>query len=149
MYRHTQVGALILASLAAPVALRWGATQLPGAPKALLVVAAAVIAVAALLFATLTVSVGDGELRIRFGPGLVRRRWRLADIRSCEVVKNPWWYGIGIHLTPRGWLYNVAGSGAVEVGLRDGRRFRLGSDEPEELCRVLRERAGLPAATPC
>ena len=57
----------------------------------------------------------------------------LADITCVEVVSVPWWYGRGIHLTARGWIYNVGGNRAVEITLKSGRRFMLGTDEPELL----------------
>jgi hypothetical protein len=34
-------------------------------------------------------------------------------------------------------LYDVAGTKSVEVRLRSGTRFRLGTDEPEKLLAVL------------
>jgi hypothetical protein len=67
---------------------------------------------------------------------------QLADIASCAVVQNPWWYGWGIRLTPQGWLYNVAGRSAVEIRLKSGKRFRIGTDEPQQLCQALQQALG-------
>jgi hypothetical protein len=55
------------------------------------------------------------------------------EIEECTIVKNSWWYGWGIRLTPYGWLYNVAGWEAVEVLLKNGKKIRIGTDEPEKL----------------
>jgi hypothetical protein len=41
-------------------------------------------------------------------------------------------------------LYNVSGTNAVEIKLRSGRRFRIGTDEPEALARALRMVIGGP-----
>lgn len=41
--------------------------------------------------------------------------------------------GWGIRITPHGMLYNVSGSEAVEIRMKNVRRFRLGTDEPEVL----------------
>jgi len=60
-----------------------------------------------------------------FGPGIIRKRVRLADIVGCEAIRIQWWYGWGIHLTPYGWLYNVSGFDAVAITLRDGQTSRL------------------------
>ncbi len=57
----------------------------------------------------------------------------------------PWGGGVqrkeislgGIHLTPEGWLYNVSGFRAVAVRLKSGKRFLLGTDEPERLCQAI------------
>ena len=46
-------------------------------------------------------------------------------------------YGWGIHLTPRGGLYNVSGFRAVAVRLKGGKRFLLGTDEPERVCEAI------------
>jgi hypothetical protein len=52
-------------------------------------------------------------------------------------VRNPWYYGWGVRLTPHGILYNVSGLNAVELLLDDGRRVRVGTDEPDALVRAL------------
>ena len=49
------------------------------------------------------------------------------------MVKNPWYYGWGIRWTPDGPLYNIAGEGGVMLILADGKKIRIGSDEPELL----------------
>ncbi len=137
-YRHTQTGTVILVSLGAAMAVFLGLfISLGWHPGGIAVLC--ILAVVAVLFGSLTVSVGDGWLACRFGPGLFRKRWALAEIRSATVVRNPWYYGWGIHLTPRGWLYNVSGLGAVELVLASGKKARIGSDEPEKLAEAIRQ----------
>jgi hypothetical protein len=58
-------------------------------------------------------------------------------------VTNPWYYGLGIHWTPHGILYNVSGFSAVEVRLFPGTTFRVGTDEPDQLCAAIRQAAGV------
>jgi hypothetical protein len=53
-------------------------------------------------------------------------------------VRNKWWYGWGIRLTPHGWLFNVGGLDAVELELASGRKFRIGTDEPQGLLNAIR-----------
>lgn len=106
-------------------------------PDAPLLAVLAILVVTAVLFASLTIEVEGGVLTVQFGPGLIRKRVLLATIRSCEVVRNPWWYGWGIRRTPHGWLYNVSGLAAVELTLQNGRRLRMGTDEPERLCQAI------------
>jgi hypothetical protein len=110
-------------------------------------VVAIIVIVTLILFSSLTIQVDDGALGWWFGPGspgLIRKAVALSDVSEAAVVRNPWWYGWGIHLTPRGWLYNVAGSGAVEVTLRTGARFRLGTDEPDVLAQAILDRSDAP-----
>ena len=96
-----------------------------------------IVSVAGWMFSTLTIAVDAQSLRWWFGPGLMSREIARAAIASVEHVRNPWWYGFGVHRTPRGWLYNVGGLDAVEIALRDGGALRLGTDEPEALLGAL------------
>ncbi len=54
-------------------------------------------------------------------------------------MKNPWYYGWGIRLTPHGWLYNVSGSYAVEIKTKTGKKYRIGTDVPNELEKAIRQ----------
>jgi hypothetical protein len=134
-YRHTQVGwkvygALVPASviLIAIFVTRDGQT---------LGVLMAILALTLGLFGWLTVDINARRLLIQFGPGLIRRSISLDTIRGFAAVTNRWYYGWGIRLTPHGILYNVSGLQAVELLLDDGRRVRIGTDEPEALVRAL------------
>ncbi|MCY3022359.1 MAG: hypothetical protein NTW87_25545 [Planctomycetota bacterium] len=90
-----------------------------------------------LLFHSLTVTVSDQELEIRFGVGLIRKTYPTSLLQSCEIVRNSWLYGWGIHKMRGGWVYNVSGFDAVEITLSDGRKARIGTDEPRELAGVI------------
>ena len=98
-----------------------------------------VITVALVLFSSLTVIIWEEELEVRFGPGPIRKRFKLNEIKSCHVVKNPWYYGWGIRLTPHGMLFRVSGFDAVEIKLRTGKKFRIGTDVPQELEEAIRQ----------
>ncbi|MDY7014940.1 MAG: hypothetical protein SVX43_15355 [Cyanobacteriota bacterium] len=72
---------------------------------------------------------------------------RFGHDTEAVAVKNPWYYGWGIRLTPRGWLFNVSGLDAVEISLNSGRHFRIGTDRPRELERAIRRAAHLSSET--
>lgn len=93
-----------------------------------------------LLFHSLTVEVTDETVHVYFGVGLASFDFALRDIESVAAVRNPWYYGWGIRITPHGWLYNVSGRDAVELRLRSGSRVRIGTDEPHRLVAAI-ERA--------
>jgi len=93
------------------------------------------------LFYRLKITIEDGTLCASFGPGIIRRKVRLADIVGCEPIRIRWWYGWGIHLTPCGWLYNVSGFDAVAITLHDGRRLALGTNDPHGLVAAIRNSA--------
>ncbi len=135
-YRHTQIGWVVLGMVAAVSALV--VPFLPGGGWPVL----AVLALVLLLFSTLTVEVDGEALRLRFGIGLVRKRLALDEIRAWHAVRNPWYCGWGIRLGPRGVLWNVSGYDAVELVLADGRRFRVGTDEPGALVDAIARATG-------
>jgi hypothetical protein len=104
----------------------------------------AILLVVTYFFDSLTVIVETERLRFFFGPGLVRKSFSLAEIKSCRAVRNKWYYGVGIHLTPHGMLYNISGLDGIELQLQSGRKVRIGTDEPQKLSelvnRLMREK---------
>jgi len=95
------------------------------------------MAISAFAFSSLTVTVRDGQLSWWFGPGIVKKTVPLSTIVSAEPTTTSILNGRGIHLTGRGWLYNVGGRQAVLVTQQDGKRFLLGTDEPDSLAHVI------------
>jgi hypothetical protein len=89
-------------------------------------------------FYKLTIVIDDEALCASFGIGLIRKKLPISEIAGCEPIPIRWWYGRGIYLTPEGWLYSVAGWDAVAITLRDGRKFALGTDDPDGLVAAIR-----------
>jgi hypothetical protein len=136
MYHHTQSGTVTrLAALAGVGVAVLVLARFGSSPALWFLVGVAVLGVLAL--SSMTIEVDQERLRFWFGVGVIGRSFRLAEIQTWTAVTNPWWYGWGIHLTPQGWLYNVGGARAVQLELQDGRRLRVGTDEPERLCEVI------------
>lgn len=137
-YQHTQFGSVIVVGTGVSGVAFLVAAAFLQHPAYYLLVGAGVLFVGA-LFSKLTIAIEDGMLRASFGPGLIRKKVRLAEIASVRPIPVRWWYGWGIRITPHGWLYNVSGWKAVEITLRSGRRFCLGTDEPENLLKAIQE----------
>ena len=137
-YEHTQVGYLIIAAMAGVMVLI-GVVLANAGVNWIAIGVLVVIAVALVLFSSLTVVIWEEELEARFGPGPIRKRFKLNEIESCQVVKNHWYYGWGIRLTPHGVLFHVSGFHAVEIKLRTGKKFRIGTDVPQELEGAIRQ----------
>ena len=137
-YKHTQVGYLIIAVMAAVMVLI-GIILANADINWVAIGVLVVIAIALVLFSSLTVVIWEEELEVRFGPGPIRKRFKLNEIESCQVVKNHWYYGWGIRFTPHGVLFNVSGFHAVEIKLRTGKKFRIGTDVPQELEEAIRQ----------
>ena len=141
MYQHTQSGTVTrIAAIAALAVAVYTFALLGSGPLIWIVLVVAVLGLFA--FGSMTIEVDRERFTFWFGPGWIRRSFLLAEIQSWKPVTNPWWYGWGIHLTPHGWLYNVGGTGAIQLELRDGRRLRVGSDEPERLDEAIRVMKG-------
>ena len=137
-YRHTQFGTVIVVTTAAIIPLAVLPVWLAGIATAAWLILGSMVVVLS-LFASLTAEIDAKHLRIRFGVGLIRKRFPLDQIDTCRPVKNPWIYGWGIRLTPHGWLYNVSGVEAVELKMKSGKTCRIGTDEPEVLTAALQE----------
>ncbi|MDD5425709.1 MAG: hypothetical protein PHN52_04400 [candidate division Zixibacteria bacterium] len=136
IYKHTQFGGWLIflpVGIAVLFTGIWGiiTSEIPA-----LILSVLFIIILA-LFYRLTVMIDEACLRVVYGIGLIRFKFSIKEIKSSRPVKNSWWYGWGIRYTPHGWLFNIAGLQAVEFTLKDNRTFRIGTDEPEELCRAL------------
>lgn len=137
-YSHTQVGWVILGAVGAALLLILyilTVLEFNWIPLVVMVI----LGVTMVLFSTLRVVADRNFLEIRFGLGLIRKKFSLRDIVSSREVKNPWYYGWGIRLTPHGWLFNVSGLHAVEIQIRNGKRYRIGTDDPQGLAEFLRK----------
>jgi hypothetical protein len=135
-YEHTQIGHVIIWSLLAIILIVSGFAGL--SHREIPLVVSIILLVCLVLFYKLRITIEDETLCASFGPGIIRKRVRLAEIVGCEPIRIRWWYGWGIHLTPFGWLYNVSGLDAVAITLRTGRKFALGTDDPHGLLAALR-----------
>lgn len=100
-------------------------------------IAGALIALLTLTFGRLTVEVLPDHVRVAFGAGWPAKSLVFDQIASAAAVRNRAWYGWGIRWIPGGWLWNVWGLDAVELRLTSGRRFRIGTDEPDALLAAL------------
>lgn len=137
-YKHTQVGYLLLILYGA-VVLLIGCINIMSAFHPLAFTGLLIVLVVLGTFSCLTVTVDDQTIKIQFGLRIIRKTFRLNEIEAYRVVKNPWYYGWGIRFTPRGWLFNVSGLSAIELEMRNGKRYRVGTDDPDNLANALAE----------
>ena len=92
-------------------------------------------------FATLTVTIDEKYLKIKFGYGIFKKRFALQDIVRTSSVKNHWYYGWGIRIWfwPYMLIYNVSGFDAVEIKMKNNKIYRIGTDEPKKLKQAILE----------
>ena len=138
-YRHTQIGYLLIILYGGVVAFIGYLNVLTGFNNPFALAALIVLLVVLKFFSRLTVTVDDQVIKIQFGLGVFPKIFQLKDIESYAVVKNPWYYGWGIRYTPRGWLFNVSGFSAIELQMNNGKRYRIGTDEPHRLASAISE----------
>ncbi len=144
-FADTQPAGLWLKLLFAAMLLLCFALVGPATGAAASIGAASFILV--VVFRSLTVEVDHEAVSLRYGSGWPRRSVPLSRIVEQRAVRNRWWYGFGIRLTPHGWLWNLDGLDAVELELEGGKRFRVGTRVPLELCEAIaaaRSGAGRP-----
>ena len=96
-------------------------------------------------FATLTASIDEKYLKIKFGYGIFKKRFLLSDIASVKQARNHWYCGWGIRLWlwPKMWIYNVSGFDAVEIILKNGKTYRIGTDDQSGLESAVKRAANI------
>ena len=145
-YRRSQYGWVIIC-LFAPMILfmilsyfyQWGNNPLTLVP---FVLVTCLLGIIISLFYQLTIVIKDSELRLIYGIGLIRFRFKIDSLEGIKTIKTPWYYGLGIRLTPRGMLYNIHGSKAVQIKyLTNGisKSVMIGTPEPKRLTQKLKK----------
>jgi hypothetical protein len=137
-YEHTQRGTILLVTLLVAVFFLLALDRLVPTVRGMPLTLAGVLAICGFFFSSLTIRITNRALRWQFGPGLMRKEVPLKEIERVDVTETTFLQGWGIHYTSRGWLYNVSGFRAVAVMLKNGKRFLLGTDEPEQLQAAIR-----------
>ena len=133
-YKHKQIGYLIIAIFLIVELWIWiGYKILVSLDYIAFILGSCVVLVPLALFYFLTVEIKEGFLHVRFGIGLIRKKFKLLDIVAVNVITNKWYYGWGIRMLENGWLYNVSGLDAVEIKMNNGKIYRIGTDESEKL----------------
>lgn len=135
-FKTRQSGYVIIFALGAVVAIVVMIRLTTNSPDSLMPFIAIFLTIVGLvmtLFHALHVEVNDEHVRASFGIGLISRTIPIERIRSVSSVRNSFIYGWGIRWIPRGWMFNISGFDAVELEFEGGRRFRIGTKEPEAL----------------
>ena len=136
MYKNKQYALFIFAILGwigSFVGLAW---YLIGADMPLMVFASILVLVG-YVFHGLTIKVDNTSINWGFGPGLFGDTLALADIIEAKAVENSFRHGIGLRITHDGWVYTVSGFSAVELTLKDGTQYRLGTNDQSGLLAAL------------
>jgi len=144
MYSHKQKGFLIIFLLVPTIIFIgiyiYDITSLVGKPvwvMPLLIFIFGAMTFALISFYAMEIVVKNNTIFMKLGIGVIKKEFKISSIESIKIVKNKMWYGWGIRWIPGGTLYNVSGLDAVELIIKDGRKIRLGTDDPQELYNVI------------
>ena len=97
----------------------------------------------AFMFVWLEVAEDGESLSICFGPiRAFKKRVRYDSIVDVVRDRSLLIEGWGVHLGPRGWIWNLWGRQVVELQFEQG-RLRIGTDDPEGLLAHVKERSAL------
>ena len=68
---------------------------------------------------SLMVSVTASQVELAHSFGWPRKRIKRSEIVSASPLRIPWWYGVGILATPKGWMWSVSGLDTVLLTLAE------------------------------
>ena len=144
MYRNTQFGTVIVGMVAVAIGFcLWMATENSWPPVTVAVLA--VLVAILVLFWSLTVEVTLDALRCSFGIGLISKTIPMHQVKNAQQVRNHLYNGWGIRRIYGGWMFNVSGLDAVELTLDSGKKFRIGTNDPEGLLSAIETTIGSTA----
>jgi hypothetical protein len=145
LYRHVQHGAALrilmfgLSGVFLLIALvvLFG-TGDPHGVAVIFMMASSIRLICGMTFSTMTIEVTPSDVRWWFGSGWPGGRIARRELTAEELTNPGFFGGVGLHLTMRGWLWNVSFGTAVALH-RNGRlATMLGTDDPAGLIAALR-----------
>ncbi len=152
-YKHTQIGylmlviALALLIFFAQIYITSSAEpkSADSGPNFAITATMALILFIIASFSTLTASIDENYLQVKFSYEIFTKMFPLNQIASVQSVKNRWYYGWGVKIWfwPYMWIYNVSGFDAVEITMKDGKIYRIGTDTPGELEAAIKKAIGV------
>ena len=136
-YEHTQPGTLLRVIFGSVIVLLFGAAVSPvirnGEPELPALIPAGIMMLCLSLFHSLTVRVTVNDISLSFGVGLIQKEFMIGDVEQASIVRTRWYHGWGIKKIWGGWLYNVSGFDAVQLKMRNGKVYQIGTDQPDQL----------------
>ncbi len=135
MYRHDQIGWLMIIVVGAAAILTGVVWFLNGGMAN--AVTCVILILIIPIFYSLRVTADEYELNVKFGVGLIKTGFKWTEIKECKIVRNKWYFGWGVRKLDKGWMYNISGLNAVEITMNNGKIYRIGTDDPENLCSII------------
>ena len=140
IYRHTQIGKAMIIIFIIAIFFVWGMGQVSPSETSNIIWLLILFGFILSSFGTLQITVNSEYLKLKFGWGIFQKKFIQKDIISTAKVRNKWYYGLGIKfllLPKKTILFAVSGLDAVEIQMKNGKIYRLGTDQPLKLLRAL------------
>lgn len=97
-------------------------------------IATGVLGGATLAFYGMKTVVTDKSILISYGIGIIKKVISTDKVIAAEIVKNKWYFGLGIRSIPNGMLFNIHGLTAVELKFSDSKKIiRIGTQKALQL----------------
>lgn len=142
-YKHKEIGwffiGLMSVSVFILIALYFATipVELP-----FLIIIGLVLIATMLLFYKLTISINRDRIILTYGIGIIRIQLNIRQLESVEITRTPWYYGLGIRLSPKGLIYNMQSLKAVRISLSKNGKARtvfIGTPQPEQFKKAIEE----------
>lgn len=148
LYKETQIFYFIIIATFAITTLclvtYFGGTPKETIPLAVIIFPILILTLVMLLFYKMEIKITKDYLENSFGNRLIKRNILLLeiDIDNLQKVKFPWYYGIGLRLTPQGTLYNTKVGTAIKIVSKNGQRtILIGTDNFEKISKILQDKS--------
>ena len=150
MYKNTQFAWVIWAILLWLSSFLAVATQLMGFNVGVLGFALLLLIVAIAFYGlTIKVDITQQTISWWFGPGVGKKTLRFDDISYVSPTRNSFRHGVGMRISNDGWVYSAAGFNALEIVLKDGLKYRIGTNDQDNLLKNIPEQlVKLPVPSP-
>ncbi|PCH72336.1 MAG: hypothetical protein COB98_11900 [Flavobacteriaceae bacterium] len=138
-YSFIIIGGMLLGVIGIGISyyFKWGTSPIPLIVS--LIVQLFFIGIILLMY-RLKITIDNTHITVTLGIGLIKNSILIKDIVMSDVkkVSIPWYYGIGIRLTPYGMLYNVKVGMALLIPSKNkGRTLLVGTNDTDLLMKIL------------
>lgn len=144
-YNHTQTNFLLLYLIPTITMIFWTILIFSGIDLKTYILQFWIILILSIFiiisFSTLNVLVNEEHLQIKFSYGIFKKSFLLNNIVSIKIVRNHWYYGwwIRVWFNPYMWIYNIYWLDAIELIMKNGRIYRIGTDDVANLKKAILE----------
>ncbi len=140
MYGFVAFFILITLGMLASTYFQWGRN--PISSWGLAIILSIVTTLPVFLFYNMKIVIDTKTASVRFGIGWLKRSIAIhdLDLTTAQIVKIPWYAGIGYRINNRGTFFNTKPGSAVYIKTKNKlSEFYVGTRHAEEIIRLIEE----------